>query len=531
MLQVLLVDDEPFITQGLSVLIDWEAQGFAIAGSAANAEEALAFLRRRPVDLIICDIRMPGMSGLELAKKLRKEGLSRAYFAILSGYSDFNYAREALCCECIDYILKPVVEEKLFELLGRVKNCCRDREEKQHKEEVYGKAYLAQNLLALIHGKYDAENLDYVKANLQLSGGIRYVDIELNFAEDGAPLPPEQRRDLQRRLFENCRLTLGKKWAGHCLLDVLRERDNYNIGLIFCYAMAQESGKNEEAWLGNFLDRVREGIPVQAVMFVGNRVENIVDLAESCRTAMVARSFQNFHMERADVLFYQARSEGDRPQLKAETLERLVKAIEENDKPAIETAVDTLYAEINAAGMDAELIQIDINYLLFRLVHLACAQDDTVNQEEILRYIRKNTFDTGDMGGSRAHLAAFAVEYSDYLLSLRQNQDHGVLSEVEREVRLHYNENLTLKSLSQKYFVNSAYLGQMFFRKYGQTFKEYLNTQRIEQSVELLCATDEKVYCIAEMVGYRSAEYFIDKFIAAKGCTPSTYRKQQRDKK
>ena len=104
MLRILFVDDEPFILQGLSVLIDWEKEGFEIAGTAANGLEAIRFLKNNEVDLILADIRMPAMSGLELLEKLRTEGISDAYFIILSGYSDFEYARKALQYGCMDYI-------------------------------------------------------------------------------------------------------------------------------------------------------------------------------------------------------------------------------------------------------------------------------------------------------------------------------------------------------------------------------------------------------------------------------------------
>ncbi|MCI7087491.1 MAG: response regulator, partial [Lachnobacterium sp.] len=92
MLKVLLVDDEPFIIQGLKVLIDWEQEGFMIAGTASNGKEAYDFLQKEEVDLIIADIQMPVMTGLELQETIRKENLSNAYFVILSGYADFEYA-------------------------------------------------------------------------------------------------------------------------------------------------------------------------------------------------------------------------------------------------------------------------------------------------------------------------------------------------------------------------------------------------------------------------------------------------------
>ena len=115
MLKALLVDDEPFITKGLAVLVDWNALGFTVEGTASNGRQALAFLKKHPVDLIIADIQMPVMDGLELLETIQKEHLSDAHFVILSGYSDFEYARQALRFDCMDYLLKPVMTDQLTE--------------------------------------------------------------------------------------------------------------------------------------------------------------------------------------------------------------------------------------------------------------------------------------------------------------------------------------------------------------------------------------------------------------------------------
>ena len=90
-LKVMLIDDEPFILQGLTLLIDWEKEGCKIVRTAANGMEALDYLKEHTVDLILADIEMPVMTGLELLEKIRVENISDAYFAILSGYNDFSY--------------------------------------------------------------------------------------------------------------------------------------------------------------------------------------------------------------------------------------------------------------------------------------------------------------------------------------------------------------------------------------------------------------------------------------------------------
>ena len=140
MLRVLLVDDEPFILRGMKELIDWEDEGFEIVGSAADGEEALLFLQNHDADLILSDIKMPIMDGLELLRKLRiSEKYRDIYFIILSGYADFQYAQEAIKYACNDYILKPVEKEKLVQALRKVRGLKNIELEKERETKKLGK--------------------------------------------------------------------------------------------------------------------------------------------------------------------------------------------------------------------------------------------------------------------------------------------------------------------------------------------------------------------------------------------------------
>lgn len=121
---------------------------------------------------------------------------------------------------------------------------------------------------------------------------------------------------------------------------------------------------------------------------------------------------------------------------------------------------------------------------------------------------------------------ALHVNTAINLSQLRKNVSRGVLGMVEKEIKENYAANLTLKGLSEKYYVNSAYLGQLFRKKYGLSFKDYLNNFRMEQAAGLLIRTDKKIVQIAEEVGYHDLDYFVNRFIQVKGCTPARFRKQ-----
>ena len=377
MLKVLLVDDEPFILEGLSVLIDWNKEGFEIAAKVSNAYEALEVLAREQIDLMITDIKMPGMTGLELVEKIRREKLSGAYFAMLSGYNDFEYVRTALHNECLDYLLKPIDKEELLRMLDRVRQCFEALRQKQRETNAF------------------------------LGGGADFLTSLRNF-DPGS--------------------------------DVNR-----------------------------------------------NDADRTVD---------------------------------------KQLIDELIRAVKINDREDISRYARQLYADMTKEKSDAAMINMAVNYLMFELLHLASEQDENCSQGDVVQFIREAALDKADSEDDEASLTALLLEYGDYLMDLRASQSHGVLSRIEEDIKQNYKENLTLKDMGKKYYVNAAYLGQSFKKQYGESFKDYLNRVRIEKAVELLLYSDKKIYEIAEEVGYKDLDYFINKFIALKGCTPAKYRKQ-----
>ncbi|HJA89907.1 MAG TPA: response regulator, partial [Candidatus Jeotgalibaca merdavium] len=121
-LNVLIVDDEPLIRKGLTTMIDWSLYGFSVMGEFSNGEDALAYLSENPnqVDVILTDIRMPGMDGLELIKRVKEIATKEIYFVILSGYYEFEYAKKAIQYQVKDYLLKPIQADDLIEILKKI---------------------------------------------------------------------------------------------------------------------------------------------------------------------------------------------------------------------------------------------------------------------------------------------------------------------------------------------------------------------------------------------------------------------------
>jgi len=525
MLRVLLVDDEPFIAKGLSILIDWQKEGFEIVNTLSNGSEALEYLKENTVELIIADISMPVMTGLELLENIKQNNISDAYFVLLSGYSNFSYARRALRSGCMDYLLKPVEKEELLSILRNVASMSQSTKETEKSLEKMEKAYLARNIIALLVGKYDEINLEHVKANMKLTEGVRYISLEIGEIQDEEELEDSVLRQNQRDMYEACQELLGDT-ATHCVFDVSQDEKNYEVGLIYCDGMAENSGMSEREYLENLNNQLAEKLQHSVRMLIGKKVNDISAVSKSYSAAGILRSLEAFHVEK-NLYYYEEEVQINRTGivLCKDRLDELIDAIQHNERELICERVEALYEELKQMGASVDNMKLNINYLIFQLIHLAVEQDGEVDQDKIMNFISESSLREGTIRGNINHLSDFACEYSDYLRQLRKNSSSDIMDVVEKEIKENFADNLTLKGISAKYFVNSSYLGQLFRKRYGQSFKDYLNNYRINEAARLLVSTENKINNIAEYVGYKDSDYFVRKFIELKGCTPSSYRK------
>lgn len=523
MLKVLLVDDEPFILQGLQVLVDWAAEGYEIH-TACNGLEALDYINNNLVDLVIADIKMPVMSGLELLRELRETNNSDVYFVILSGFAEFSYAQEALRYNCTEYILKPVEADQLLAILRKVASLNQQKEYQLQDRAKKERAYMDRNLMALLSGKYDGANVDFLSDKMNINDEMCYVEIQLDEATLSEDYSDEDKKEQLRKLYAASEDFLKNDFS-MCIMDVSDSEKIFDIGFIYTESMGQRLSLTEKEYLKDFLDYLIANTNLSLTMLVGKRVAGIKNISKSYGTANMLRSLQGFR-EKKPVYYYEEEYRICECGIIIckKQLDELIEAIERGEHVEIHEKVDAFYDEMKNTGVTGSTMNLNINYLLFQLIHLASELDSEVNQEEILRMISESTSEEIRRGG-KTHLCRMAYAYGEYLAQLRKNVSKGVLGQIEDEIKKNYATNLTLKDLSEKYFINSAYLGQLFRKKYGCSFKDYLNEHRINEAAKLLRKSDMKIYEIAETVGYKDVDYFVNKFIEAKGCTPTKYKK------
>ncbi len=528
MIKVMIVDDEPFIRQGLKILIKWEQYGFEICGEAANGKEASELMKNDSFDLVITDIKMPLMDGLELIEYTYHHISKAIRFIILSGFYEFNYAKKAIKYDVADYVLKPVQREELIKALEDYKENYFLQAENLRKLKYSGKIIFDRYLANLIEGKFDKESCEYVSEVLSNVHEVRYISIDFDPIEDVYNnLTEEEKSKAQSTLYNSLKEYLGKDWY-HAYMEVNYYDMGASVGFIYTDKLANDSGLNEKDYLIRLYKNISMLQPLRVILFIGQKKEHIESIGDSFKTAAIARSFQNFNRDKSMVYYDDIKGKiGTSKQLvHKEHLDDLIRAIEEYNLEKIDSEIDILYGYFKELLMEPTIIRINLYYILFQIINIAKDLDPNFEQEDIYKKINQKEYDNLSIFLNIKLFKQFILEFSTYLSSLRLHVCCGVLGEIEKEITEHYMENLTLKSMSEKYYINSAYLGQIFKKQFGNSFKEYLNTYRIERAAELLIRSDKKIYLIASSVGFNNTDYFINKFVQMKGLTPYQYRKQ-----
>ncbi len=530
LLNVLLVDDEPFIRKGLTALIDWEAEGYRIAGEASNGRNAIQMLNEKEFDVILSDIKMPEMDGIEFISYVRSNKLGSARFVFLSGFYDFQYAKTGMQYGCCDYILKPIQKEELLSTLRRIMEAYQRDASRAMDSKVYEKAYLDRNLMSLIWGKYDNVNLNYVTMKLQLTEKVSYLHLEISLRDETfLILTDDKRRERQRKLYHYAGLLL-KDRANHIIFDVTKNEDCYDVGIIYSDSFASDRELSQNEWIEWLVMELKERIGYAIEACIGKKVDSIGFISESYREACMIRFFRFTGKHENNPVPVLYKKDMNAKNLQQEYLRKelddLIHSIEIGDILKLRKNVSIIYSRMIDPHIESEVIGMNIQYLLYRLMGLAYTLDANINQDEIIHYMKDSIFSSDKIAGNELKFLQFVEEYTEYLIQLRQNTAKGTINQIEAEIENHYSENISLKYLGEKYYINSAYLGQLFKKNYGCCFKDYLNGIRMRKAAETMLRTNKKIYEIAEEVGYKNIEYFINKFEDIYGMTPSRFRKK-----
>lgn len=530
MIKVLIVDDEPFIRQGLRILIDWKQYGYEIIGEAQNGVEAIKEIEKNKVDLIIADIKMPEMNGIELIEYVRNNISTKIKFIVLSGYYEFEYAKKAIKYNVTDYILKPIQRDELVKVLNSFKEEYFKQENQDMIQKMKDKVVYDTYLNEIMNGKCNKVNLEYIEGCQNFSDELRYIIIKISCPNDKCgDISENEKIEVQQRIYEKIIKLLGENYY-NVIIDGSKYGDCYDIGFIYDKSLSKSRGMNEKEYIVELQKMIKQDEKYNFYMYVGQKVSSIKELSVSYKGAIRCRLFSDCSSENNIVYYDEVAGKKEiNYSIEKQYIDNLIQAIEENSEEQIIKCVDRIFNSFKEQNIDLEIIKINMNYLLFNIINIARELESEVNHEEVMQYISSISSEK-IIGVSteehEEHLKKFSLECSRYLSQLRQNSAQGILNKIDKEISEHYMDKISLKSLSEKYYINSAYLGQIFKKHYNVSFNNYLNDYRIEKAAELLKRSDEKIYKIAEQVGFSNTDYFINKFVKLKQKTPLQYRKQ-----
>lgn len=509
MYKVLLVDDEPFITEGLSDAVDWSAFGLEVVGSAEDGEEALERLRELGVDLLITDISMPIMTGLELIRKAR-ELQPQLKAIILSGYNEFDYLKEGMRLGIENYLLKPINFGELEATLSdTVRKLEADKPAQAFGEDEIG--ILRDNVMTRwVNGRIALPELTERTALLGIDLSKPYVALAI------ICFRPEQGA------------------AGYdpddCIADLLAEETN-GLSLVpflndegeLVAACCINGDERNQAKMTEALERVADKWENRQL---GPRIAlgGIVATEGAAASYAEARKAQQFFLVRHD------RHLLDYADISAETAalpsglfewEAYAKPILAKDKDELAEVIERDFAAIRIAESLDPVRAKGAAIELMILMKIEVDKLGRTDAAEVFQGALDQAVSAATLEGVEKAVRSAAFFAAD---SFSGEDMSPVIRLALRYIHEHYAEALTLKLLGLQFHIHPNYLGQLFHKQTGDTFTDYLNKFRIDKAKELLADSRLKVNEIARQVGYWETGYFYKQFKKHVGMVPGDYK-------
>ncbi len=543
MLKTFLVEDEVVIREMIKKMIPWEQYGFELVGEAADGEMALPLILKKKPDLLITDIKMPFMDGLTLCKLVKKE-LPDIRIVILSGYDDFNYAKQAISIGVEDYLLKPITKNAFIERLEEIHN--RYEHEKTQREyyekfrlemQEYEKNASRDFFETLVRADSDLAEL-YRRAdklNLDIVAEAYNILIFTPDTSEGSYNTDDQCSDWEAEVQDK----INNYFLNHPVAILFRHQ-------VFSYAILVKGQKDTIEKNTEECVKAIQDIMAQTegrtdwFIAVGKSADRLSMLGHSYRTAVRANSFR--YLYDGHILDYQSletRKENpsdsyreDSVQLRNVNINALNPAILQKflSSGLAEEVEDFVRDYINAIGQEPMESLVFRNYVVLNvrfsvlsfLKKLGC-DDSEISGQETDNIVEET-------GKSIETAVAYCEKMLKKAIALRDenagNQNRSVLKRAVEFIDQNYmDEELSLNKAAHVANVSANHFSALFSQNMGQTFTEYLTGLRMSKAKELLRCTAMRSSEIAGEVGYKDAHYFSYLFKKTQGMTPSEYRK------
>lgn len=528
MIRVLIVDDELLMRIGLKSMIDWEERGFRIVGEAANGKEALELAGRTKPDLIITDIKMPVMDGLELIREASRVH-SGCQYVILSCLEEFHFAQEALRLGAVDYLIKSDIKPAdLTKVLDAVKSKQAKAPQNEgmnvSREEIKeGIGYLKETLFKELLSGYRDE-AEVIERSEALNIGLEQAPMLLaklridRFDEIRGKYVEQDERLLRYSVVNILEEIIPRKWRKEIIVMNSAEY------LLIVNVSEEETALPPDALnmlFGKIMAAMKDFLNLAFSIGVGSPASGFGGLRRAYREADAALRNLFFDGE-TGIAHYSASSRPSRDRdgfrMSAEE-ESAVRQCAESSEEA-----RACFEKIKKRLLEERVSERAIRRTYLRLLSLIASSfpnapefgsEGRTPYEQVLK----------EESLERLHRAT--LHYLDQCLALNAHTAARPRSYAEQAIQLiisRYGEDISLQSVADQICVNASYLSRVFKQETGENFVGFLTRIRIEKAQQLLKDRSAKVYEVADRVGYPNTAYFSRIFKKATGRTPEEYR-------
>ncbi|MDD6213859.1 MAG: response regulator [Firmicutes bacterium] len=523
MYKVLLVDDENIILEGLSRMIDWGGFGCEICAKAHSVEEGIEFIKTLHPDIIFTDIMMKHMTGLEMLDQVY-EYIKNAYVVIITGYRDFEYAQKAISLGVSDFVLKPTKLSQLNEIVEKAVNKLNhtktlEKEVNELKQELQNtKQELTENAVSNLIisdiDSFDTTGTYSVLSKLKFSRffiwttSIPYSEISKNSNVEEC---------VKRILFtifpeniKNFRLnsTIDGDLAGLAILT--EDSDKSEIKL---YEIMKK--------VCSLLKEVYSSEVYMGISTFGSDIHEIRNKYLESHQALEHR----YYMQNDNIFFY-----SDLPDIlpqfgdgDSEYCISLIDSILTGNIETLNSCWEKVNAHLESIGKLREVKNFVINTILkIYDAYKAISKNTSFpnNSESISKMVNR----CATRGECIDFLHEICCTMSQNVYNYNNGQIKSKISKAIDFIKERYNEQITRNDIAEYINVSPNYVSALFKKELNKTLVEFINQTRIENAKRMLRETDDKIYKIADDVGFTDVYYFSKTFKTVTGYTPSEWR-------
>lgn len=515
---LLIADDEKNIRDGLKCILDWDALGFTLCGEAANGEEALSGILKDNPSLVLLDIRMPRLNGIDIIRIAREQGYS-GRFIILSGYSDFSYAQAAIRYGVEYYLTKPIDEDELLDAINAIRESIEQERRKSDNIALYREKAKNAILHDLVTGSWKKNGAAGLSSadfqSMELAADIYQVVIYEKFG----PSPDNINHDFASLL----NITNSRNHAFEHF-----EKDNKNVILL--------KGSFALRRFREFLNHYEKtdfqaGSPMDTLFLTyGHPVESPDEICLSYDEAYTLIRRRFFCIQGQHTLGYE-----DLPAITShrflisdeklhEYCDALTNYLQANNRKQIAATFFSLEEYLYNVDSSIESVRLFLTDLFLQLKEnvgrlYSSSRVSFPSNSAIINHI-----------DNCHYLYEIILYISGQVKSVMDEGDNSsrdsILEDILYYIDNNYQNNIKLETIAPLFGYNSAYLGKLFTKAIGENFNSYIDHRRIEHSKKLLGRRSIKVYEVSEQVGYKNVDYFHKKFKKYVGISPAEYRKQ-----